>query len=174
LDNDDVNYLSQIASSASWDPVYQYFNIFHADIYVPYSENLDVITQKFYNLLQLNEDYKVLKYFLRYNPGSFARVHRDHSTVYTIITPLDTENLVGGETLVYDTYTPPTEGRDPRFICKRSEKENDEPPYGQNIVPRILPMSDGESLIYGPNLFHAVAQVQQGSRLVYITWFQKK
>lgn len=111
-------------------------------------------------------------YFLLYEPGSFTRMHRDHETGTTVVTLIDSsDDLIGGDTLIMDTY-----GSRPRARHKeqkRSGPEDDQPPYGRPIIPRVVPMDRGDTLVYGPNLKHGVAQVDQGTRLVLITWWKE-
>lgn len=110
-------------------------------------------------------------YFLNYESESFARVHHDHESDLTVVTIVETKELVGGESLVFLPYL-----RKPRSsakLCRRNEKESKSPPYNQDIIPKILQVSDGESILYGKKLAHGVSQVESGNRLVFINWYKR-
>ena len=108
-------------------------------------------------------------YFLKYVPYSFARVHQDNKRVVTktIITFLETsDDLVGGDTLIYDRhYDLPTPNNS---VVRQSGSS-----HRHDIVPVILPVKSGDSLIYNYNISHGVSQVLQGHRIVLVSWYVK-
>ena len=109
-------------------------------------------------------------YFLKYEKDAFTRMHTDDDKVIklTIITMIETDNLVGGGTLVFDKYN-----RKARPAFKYAKRVANGPgPYGKSIVPVIVEADDGESVIYDGKTFHAVTQVKQGHRIVLVSWFK--
>lgn len=110
-------------------------------------------------------------YFLKYEEDAFTRMHTDDDKVIklTIITMIETDNLVGGGTLVFDKYN--RKARPAHKYAKRTD--NDTPgPYGKDIIPVIVESNDGESVIYDGKTQHAVTQVKQGHRIVLVSWFK--
>jgi len=113
----------------------------------------------------------VTAYFVKYIEGGFARLHHDNGTFRTIVTLVETKDLVGGETVFMDRYK-----RRPRpktHLAKRHEREKDNPPYGKEIVPKVARINDGESVIYGPDVKHGVTEVESGHRIVLVTWYSR-
>lgn len=159
-------------NSDHWYPVWQYYNLFHLD-------RLDVATED-YELEFLKELHNYSRkshivgcYFLRYPPDSFTRLHEDFDSELTIVTLIDSKDLVGGECIILSEYESPGP-RPAHYTCARhNDKEKDKhAPYGLHIVPDIVNLEDGQSMIYGPDLTHGVSKVYQGERIVLITWFK--
>lgn len=116
-------------------------------------------------------------YFLKYGRDSFTKLHNDGGNGQrvgkTIVTLIEaTPNLVGGEALIFLPYK---KTRPKTAQVRRVPKEKDPTQVGspptQDCVPRVVPMSSGTSLIYEQDLMHAVTQVQQGHRIVLVSWF---
>jgi hypothetical protein len=159
-------------NSKEWYSVWQYYNLFHL-------ERLDIPTED-YELEFLKELHtysrkskNIGSYFLRYPPNSFTRMHQDNNSELTIVTLLDSENLVGGDCVIESEYESP--GPRPRdYHCARhpDPEKNKQAPYGLHIVPDIVKLDDGQSMIYGPDLRHGVTKVYQGERVVLISWFR--
>jgi len=114
-------------------------------------------------------------YFLHYGRDAFTKQHSDDdaSIGLTIVTLLEkTDNLVGGETLIHLPYNKPDKGGE--GYIKRQAHFKDDPkdaPVGERIIPRIIPQEEGESVIYDRALMHSVTQVEQGHRIVLVSWF---
>jgi predicted 2-oxoglutarate/Fe(II)-dependent dioxygenase YbiX len=111
-------------------------------------------------------------YFVEYGPESFTRIHTDDGANIdrTIVTLIQTsDNIEGGETLVWDTYK--KKGRDNKGYVKR--KEGSRRPIGREIIPVVVPLQDGESVIYDGRTTHGVAEVRKGKRLVLVNWYKK-
>ena len=107
-------------------------------------------------------------YFLKYGKDSFTKAHTDNDNIIskTIITLLESKNLIGGETIVFTTYV-----EKPR--PHNAERKGDAQ-YGKRIIPQVVSMFDGDSIIYDGKLTHMVSQVKQGHRIVLVSWFQNK
>ena len=176
LNEEDLLFLNYTSNSASWEKIYQHFNIFGADMARTFNELvvLDPIVEKFRKHLRLDDNVKDVRYFLNYGQGSFARIHHDVKTIFTIITLIETVDLTGGETIVLTPYVRPPEGRSASLLCKRNDNEKDNPPYNKHIIPSVVRSEVGDSMIYGSNLRHGVSQVVKGSRKVFVTWFMKE
>lgn len=156
--------------SKTWYETWQYFNLFHM-------QRIDIPTQD-YDLEFLKElhnysrkSHNIGCYFLKYIPGSFTRIHSDHESEMTIVTLLESKDLVGGECIITGEYNPPGE-RPSHYACGRREDEMKNPPYGKGIVPDIVNLNNGESMVYGPDLKHGVTKVYEGERIVLIAWFK--
>ena len=174
LTQDDIAEAKEVYERTQRDYVWQYYNLFNC-------ERRDVMEdlsdKNFYKKLcrragdLLNNSYP---YFVLYPEGSFCRQHSDHDTDMTIVTYIETKDLVGGDAIVMTNYEAFLEdGRPHDWKAVRSGPESDAPPYGQLIVPETPVVQDGQSLVYGPSLRHSVSKVYRGHRLVLITWFNK-
>jgi len=108
-------------------------------------------------------------YFLKYEKDSFTRLHRDDENIVklTIVTLIETSNLVGGETLILNRY-----GRKSRPKHKYAKRTEKAPPYDKDIIPTIVDLKDGESVIYDAKVLHGVTKVTEGHRIVLVTWFK--
>lgn len=109
-------------------------------------------------------------YFLQYPVGGFARMHRDTGTTRTAITLIDDVDLVGGESIMQLEYK--RVARAKGHLARRNNEETEFPPYGKKIRTKVLPIQKGETVIYGPDVKHGVAEVEQGSRLIMACWFK--
>lgn len=110
-------------------------------------------------------------YFLKYPKYSFTRAHVDNpnKVQQTLITMIEeSPDLIGGETLVWDRYyaLPVKNGHHVRgdHGVEALHKVDD-------IIcsPKLKP---GETLIYDAKAKHAVTQVEQGHRIVLVTWYR--
>lgn len=156
--------------SKTWDETWQYFNLFHM-------QRIDIPTQD-YDLEFVKElhnysrkSHNIGCYFLKYVPGSFTRIHTDNESELTTVTLLESKGLVGGDCIIEGEYAP-KDSRPSDHVCKRSPGEMDKPPYGRSIIPDIVKLDDGQSMIYGPVLRHGVTKVYEGERIVLIAWFK--
>ena len=98
-----------------------------------------------------------------YDPGSYTRLHSDNDddVGLTIVTLVDTVDLVGGDTLVM--LPAPKEQ-------KIGYQKGDD--HKGRVVPKIVQMKTGESVIYDRSLLHGVTQIERGKRLVLVSWFR--
>lgn len=101
-------------------------------------------------------------YFLRYVEGSWTRAHRDptHEMDTTVVTMLVSEDLVGGESLVFEQT---------HRVQRFTDREIDT--YDKPVV--IPNFEEGESLMYTTEVKHAVAKVHSGHRVVHIVWLRR-
>lgn len=172
LDDDDLVELKEIFEKYKPEYFHQLFNLFDVERRsIPRTEALNYtsirkICNNEYSIDQMLTDV----YFLRYREGSFARVHRDSGTSRTIITYVENENLVGGDTIMKLEYKRKPRPKDKKNY--RSQRENEKPPYGSLIRNVVVPFEVGESVIYGPSLLHGVGEVLQGSRIILACWFK--
>jgi len=107
-------------------------------------------------------------YFVMYEEGSFTRMHtdNDNDVTLTIVTLLDSQDLIGGETIVALPFE--YKGRD------QNEYRKGEVPTKENrIVPKVVNVDKGQSMVYNRSLLHGVAQVEKGKRLVLVSWYGK-
>jgi len=168
IDDDDVEQLIKLYRNLKSQNAHQDYNLFDLKkANVPSEFRKISPIDKLYKFSE--KKYITACYFLEYNKDSFTRTHSDNGSNITIVTILDTKDLVGGESLILSPYN--KKPRPKTSYANRTEKESKTPPYGKNIIPKIVKCKDGESLIYGKELNHGVCQVESGSRLVFITWF---
>jgi hypothetical protein len=171
LSEEEISEAIELANSLDWHDVFQMYNLFD----VQRADVKDRENGK-YGFADTLQRYSRLPnmigfYFLRYVPGSFARMHHDNNTDLTIVTLLEDEGLVGGHSIVTEIYNQKPRPSDQ--TCARSNNEIENPPYGKDIIVDVLPMERGDSLVYGPDQRHGVSKVYEGSRLVLINWFNK-
>ena len=121
------------------------------------------------NKIKQRIDYKqdAAHYFLKYVKDSFTNVHIDNPKRIkrTAVTLLDiSADIIGGDTLliknIQDSDIGPGNQR-PEGLQDRSNLR----------VPSIVKPKIGSTLIYNHNVRHGVTKVEQGHRLVLISWF---
>ena len=169
LSEESLSLARKYCQDHHWERVWQHYNLFHLDriicsnaLELEFVKELHTYSRKSHN---------IGCYFLKYPAGSFTRIHGDNESEMTIVTMLDSNNLVGGECLVMGDYINPG-NRPSDYACGRHEHEIKEPPYGKDIVPDIVNLNNGESMVYGPELRHGVTKVYEGERIVLIAWFK--
>ena len=152
----------------SLDPelAHQDYNLFDVDKRHPSKEQAQM--DCFSALDNYAKDYEksFRHYFLNYGPESFTKFHTDDDDKVglTIVTFLDkSEDLIGGEPLVLLPY-------EKRSRPSTHYRKGDAP-VGQKVVPKVIQMNVGQSLVYDKHLMHGVGQVEQGNRLVLISWY---
>jgi hypothetical protein len=145
---------------------HQDYNLFDVEKRIVPHEHVDLLNKVLENYTGL-EMYS--HYFLKYEEGSFTRCHTDNvdDVSLTVVTLIDEENLIGGEALAFETYE-----KRSRPANKYAKRKNEDAPVGQEIIPVVIPCQVGDSIVYGKELRHGVAQVHSGSRLVLISWFK--
>lgn len=114
-------------------------------------------------------------YFVMYKPGSFTRLHTDNAddVGLTIVTMVDVVNLVGGETIVLIPRDPNDPNIEKRKKGQGGGIKKGTVAKGQSVIPKIVKCNVGESMIYDRNLTHGVTYVEEGMRLVFVSWFKK-
>lgn len=108
-------------------------------------------------------------YFLEYGPESFTRMHTDNvdDVGLTMVTVLRSD-CIGGDTLVNLPYE--KRQRPQNKYAKRQPGEG--APIGKKIIPKVVQVKDGQTMIYKRDLTHGVGQVEKGKRLVLVSWFK--
>ena len=170
LSPEDLTEAIDYCSGVKWEDVYQDYNLFDL-------QRHDVMGHEGLGFAKKLRDYSgkpdcVGFYYLKYIPGAFTRVHQDHESSMTIVTLIESENLLGGDAIVRHEYKAREGGRPATMKCSRNDNENEKPPYGQEMILDVLPMEVGESLVYGNDLSHGVSLVHEGQRTVLVTWFR--
>lgn len=164
---EEIDDLNAIFIESDSERVKRYHNLFYLDMrhneekLKPYGEKLAA-----------QFGYKSSRcYFLEYTTGSFARQHRDatEQSAKTIITLIHTSpDLVGGDTII---IMPHFKRDDYEYDINRYiVKDESDHCQGAEIIPVVVPMSLGESVIYDQHLQHEVSLVQSGIRRVFVTW----
>lgn len=174
LTQDDIEEAKEVYARTKMYNVWQYYNLFNCE---RRDVKEDISEYGFMKKIKARANGLAVNstpYFLLYPEGSFCRQHTDHQTDMTIVTYIETKDLVGGDAIVMTDYRPFfKDGRPADWKAIRGKSEDESPPYGKVIVPETPVVEDGQSLIYGPSLLHSVSKVYKGSRLVLIVWFNK-
>ena len=145
---------------------HQDYNLFDVDKRHPSKEQVEM--DCFSALDEYAKDYQrsFRHYFLNYGPESFTKFHTDDddNVGLTIVTFLDkSPDLIGGEPLVQLPYT-----KTSRPI---THYRKGDAPINKRVIPKVVQMDVGQSLVYDKHLMHGVGQVEQGNRLVLISWY---
>lgn len=108
-------------------------------------------------------------YFLKYVEDSFTRLHTDNvdDVGMTVVTYIDSQDLVGGHALAFETYD-----KRERPTDRYAKRKNEQAPIGKDIIPVVIEAEVGDSIVYGKELRHGVSQVSKGYRTVLISWFK--
>jgi len=153
LSQEQLHRLREYEQKLQYQNIDQYYNLFSLQ------KCNDPGPRWYRDLLEGYYNRKIhASYFLRYGVGSFTKAHRDDNRVTdrTIVTFIRTDNLLGGESLIFE----PIPGLD---------KD------GQWQKPVVVPeITSGKSLIYDTDMVHSVAKVHRGLRNVHICWFKTK
>ena len=104
-------------------------------------------------------------YFVMYDEGSYTKMHTDNDDQIglTIVTLIDTVNLVGGETIAMI----------PAKLSESKEGYQKGDDHKGRVVPRVIRMDVGDSVIYDRSLLHGVSEIEKGKRLVLVSWFTR-
>lgn len=89
------------------------------------------------------KSYPQKHYLLNYGENSFTRIHPDSTEKGTYVTLFESNDLLGGETLIRDE---------------------------QRCID-IVDFKVGQTLTYDGNCDHGVARVRQGNRKVFVVWY---
>ena len=166
----DIDQLINVYKQMKPELAHQDYNLFDVDKRHITSEYRNIAP-----LVKLDEYAKLdnfSHYFLEYGVDGFTRFHTDDDdrVGLTIVTLLEEVDLIGGETLIQLPYE--KRERPSNKYAKRQGK--DEAPLNQRIIPRLVRSEVGDSMIYDKSLMHGVAQVEQGTRLVLVSWYKVK
>ena len=76
---------------------------------------------------------------------------------------IDTVDLVGGETIAMI----------PAKLSESKEGYQKGDDHKGRVVPRVIRMDVGDSVIYDRSLLHGVSEIEKGKRLVLVSWFTR-
>ena len=167
ITNEDRHNLIDLYNSIDPNIAHQDYNLYNIDKRI--LTNLSKIDKKYLNIIKKIEAYAQKEtyshYFVMYHEGSYTKMHTDNDDDIglTIVTLVDTVDLVGGETLALV----PAELKE----NKQGYQKGDD--HKGRVVPRVIRMDVGDSVIYDRSLLHGVAQLEKGKRLVLVSWFKK-
>jgi len=171
INDEDVANLKTIYDALPVRYAHQDYNLFDVERRnVPRSliiENTSLSKLKEYSKMN-NKGF----YFLKYEKDSFTRVHHDENSDLTIVTTIEQKDLVGGYPICYTTYK--KSARPAYKYANRSKEEEEKKPIGKDIIPEIIEVKEGQSIVYGPKLKHGVSKVTSGHRIVLISWFNRR
>lgn len=165
--SDEIADLNHIFELSPNEKVKRYHNLF----YLSMKHNDDLLNPYGQRLKDIFNFTEHRCYFLEYTEGSFTRVHSDaeDQAAKTIVTLIDaSDDLCGGETII---YLPHYKQNDYSFDINTYIVKNDSDHLqGAEIIPVVVKMNIGDSVIYDQRLPHEVSLVQQGRRRVLVTW----
>ena len=166
-----VSELIELYNSLESNPAHQDYNLFDVDKRHIYSSMRKLTAFDALNDYAGSEFKNYSHYFLEYGPEAFTKMHTDATTyVYqTMITVLDDKDLVGGESLVMLPYE--KRERPANKYAKRGDEDSG--PIGQPVIPKVVQLNKGQTLVYDKDLHHGVCQVESGRRLVLVSWYDK-
>jgi hypothetical protein len=165
LNQQDIDELLVYWTSSKKEVYEQNYNVFRTTrVLIPKEEfgSFGAIKKICSNKLMEGQEIKSA-YFLKYFPGSFTALHDDFGTSRTVITMVSANGLVGGENIINIPYI-----RKDNTSLRKGKDRN-----GKPIVPKVVPMAVGESLVYGPKLLHGVCQIEKGTRIILACWFKQ-
>ena len=166
ISEDDRVELIKLYNSIPSTKASQDYNLFKVDKRRISNERLE---DKVFGKLDQYADRPVYShYFVMYEEGAFTRMHTDNDkdVTLTIVTLLDSQDLVGGETVVALPFE--YKGRE-----QNEYRKGDVPTKENRIVPKVVNVDKGQSMVYNRSLLHGVAQVEKGKRLVLVSWYGK-
>lgn len=105
-------------------------------------------------------------YFLEYVKESFTNIHVDNPNRVnkTAVTLLRTSSdLIGGQVVLLKPIT--------QQDLLEGKKQPSEMKANSFNVPLVIQQDVGSTLLYDNNVLHGVSKVEQGNRLVLISWF---
>ena len=166
INEEQRHQLLDVYNSLKSELAHQDYNLFDVDKRHPSKEQAQLDCFKAIDQYASDHEQTFRHYFLNYTEDSFTKFHTDNDDAVglTIVTFLDrSDDLIGVEALAQLPYT------------KRSRPANKyrkgEAPIDERVVPKVINMEVGQSLIYDKSLMHGVGQVERGNRLVLISWY---
>lgn len=168
LSDRQVSDLINLFLSMPSNPAHQDYNLFDVDKRHPTGEQREGI-DAFGALEKFAERELYSHYFLEYGPEAFTRMHTDNvdDVGLTMVTVLKSD-CIGGDTLVHLPYE--KRQRPSNKYAKREKGQ--EAPIDQKIIPKVVQVKDGQTMIYKRDLLHGVGQVEKGTRLVLVSWYK--
>ena len=166
ISEDDRVELIKLYNSIPTNKASQDYNLFKVD---KRRISKELLQDKTFSKLDQYADRPVYShYFVMYEEGAFTRMHTDNEEdiTLTIVTLLDTQDLIGGETVV--TLPHEYKGRQ-----ENEYRQVNAPHKEYRVVPKVVNVDKGQSMVYNRSLLHGVAQVEKGKRLVLVSWYGK-
>lgn len=168
LSQEDMEEAMELYHSLPYTEYWQYYNLFKVERRsIPADAANNAAFMKTLHKRARTENQIGSGYFLKYPPGSFTKLHTDNDSDLTLVTLLESKDLVGGYSMVNGRYEE-LGGRPKHMEAVRKDETSF---YGQNIIPDVVDINDGETLCYGPDLQHGVSKVYEGHRIVLVTWW---
>jgi len=168
FDQDEIENLKSLFESCSENLAHQDYNLYDVDKRIIPNSATHPVLQKLNQYVDLTP---MSHYFVKYDVEGFTSLHTDDDGVVklTVVTLLDDVDLIGGETLVLDRYV--KNARPAYKYAKRGKMG--EAPIGSSRIPVIARMKPGDSISYDNAVKHGVCQVEQGHRIVLVSWYKE-
>ena len=167
ITNEERHQLLDVYHGLDPELAHQDYNLFDVDKRHPSKQHSRLDCFKKIDQYASGYEKSFKHYFLNYTKEAFTKFHTDNdaSVGLTIVTFLDkSADLIGGEALAMLPYT--KTGRPDTHYRK-----GDPVTPGDRVIPKVINMEVGQSLVYDKSLMHGVGQVERGNRLVLISWY---
>lgn len=168
---DEITQLQNIYTTRKGARLYQDYNLFNV-----VKKDINVNNPVIKPYIQKMSDYCKVKprvaYFLKYKKNSFAKIHidnPDNNRMTSITMVRASDDLVGGESIITKLLEKSDIGSGTTTIPDRSSKKWNF--IGKPIIPVVVKQPLGSTLWYDINTYHGVTRVEQGLRIVLVTWF---
>jgi predicted 2-oxoglutarate/Fe(II)-dependent dioxygenase YbiX len=177
----DLSKLDALYNSSMGSKWYQDYNLFKVTKkHINPGGKYHTVLDKTRLWLPNPDDYELkTNYFLKYEQGSWTKIHVDSykkdegkkdSEGITFVTLIHASpDLKGGDALVMAPHDAPEYMT---FTQRKGPEDNAK--KGALVVPRIVHLTQGQTMVYGDRLPHGVTYIERGERIVLVTWYTKK
>lgn len=178
LDWNDIDYLNNLYQSLQGKNFSRYYNLFS----VTRKDVPPKLDDYRWSTVKSKLDVEgrgecITNYFLYYGPGSFTMPHTDSPlrVTKTAITLIDkSADLVGGDIIVIRRVKQFT-GNIHIPTDEEIKRKNEPVPVMNNVTAvNVIKQDVGETVWYPAQMKHGVSQVEQGYRLVLISWYKNE
>lgn len=176
LDKEDLLYLKNLYESLPERQIardYNLFNLIRKDVEGVNTKEFNKIREK---LKSVSKSTEITHYFLMYGVNSFSSLHIDspHRVTATAITLIDkSDDLVGGEIILQNKLKMIKRGTISPSDKELLDKKKEGVPLLEKVnVIRTVRHAVGETVWYPAQMMHGVSEVEQGYRLVLISWYK--
>ena len=166
LSPDEVQEALKLYESLPMQKYWQYYNLFKVERRDIPQEHSSAGFMKTLHKRARTINQIASGYFLKYPVGSFTKIHCDNNSDITLVTLLESKDLVGGYSLAVGKFD-----EDSRPHGWEAVRDNGYNGYGDEIITDVIDIKDGETLCYGCDLQHGVSKVYRGHRIVLVTWW---
>jgi hypothetical protein len=178
LSTDDIEYLLDFYRSLKGIRYSRYYNLFSVTRKdVPNNLKLERWLQIKEKLDKEGNGECITNYFLSYDQGSFTTLHEDspHRVTKTAVTLVHkSADLIGGDILLSERVKV-LNGNIHMPTDEDIVSKNEPVPLMRKVKSiKVVRQEIGETVWYPAQMTHGVSEVEQGGRLVLISWYKNK